>query len=188
MSRFIAFVVCALLAVPSLAQVIYEPVRYQFSGCDQNYCYGGSDASVHARAAYYACRGTHHVAVGAFNDGRAFNEPSPMFPYESVYSDKVMRMDARYFGYTCDDARNEANARVPRYFRKADLLAGAYRAADGSIVVPAQAVPQPAYGDHLYRTMPATAPKGQIIIIPKRMLDRPLKSFEKEAPLVAGAF
>ena len=40
-----------------------------------------------------------------------------------------------YFLFGRDDARNEANANVPPYFRKRDLLAAGTAQADGSVVV-----------------------------------------------------
>ena len=103
-------------------------------------------------------------------------------------------------GWTADDAANEAIANFPRFWRKADALATAYRDVDGTIVVPAQ-------GESMYvrpmiypvrplimprplMSRPSTtnpAKKGEVIIIPKNLLDRPLKSFVKPGKQVASA-
>src|SRR5207253_7863498 len=110
MSRCIAFIVCALCASSSFAQIYYEPVRYQYSACDRNYFYGGSDPRVLAHANYYACNTHFKRSLHNFDGGTSFDEPAPFFDYEAVYMDSVPRMDARHFGYTESDARNAAYA------------------------------------------------------------------------------
>jgi hypothetical protein len=187
MSRCIAFIVCALCASTSFAQIYYEPVRYQHSACGQTYFYGGSDPHMIAHANYYACNTHFKRSLHNFDGGNSFNEPAPFFDYAPVYMDSVPRMDARYFGYTESDARNAAYAAAPRYFRKSDLLASAQVVADGSLVVPADAQPaMRVYVKPGYRAAGTMPGKGQIIIIPKRLLDRTLKSFEKKPGQVAS--
>jgi hypothetical protein len=111
----------------------------------------------------------------------------------AVFTDCVPFRDASYFGYTPADARNEAYANAPTYFRKADLLESAIPTATGGWVVPANA---PTYivapRHHSYRAVRTTAPAvtrpGQVIIIPKRLMDKKVKDVGGEKPLkVASA-
>jgi hypothetical protein len=178
---------CALCVCSSgFAQVFYEPVQYQFGTESNRYCYGGSDPRIHAVASSPSQR-PHYGGVNLhrFDGGNTFNQPSPMSPRPRVFSDCVPLQDASWFGYTCADARNAAFANAPTYFRKADLLAHAIVTADGARIVPAAAprvmmTPAPTY-------MPMPAQRGQINIIPKRLLDRPLKDFEQKPKTVASA-
>ena len=131
MYRCFAGALCGavLFCSSAFAQVIYyEPVRYQYDNGTEKYLYGGSDPAVHAAAgAYGGCARYHYGGANLhrFDGGNSFNQPSPMYPRERVYSDCVGTQDASYFGYTAADARNEAYANSARYFRKADLLAAA---------------------------------------------------------------
>jgi hypothetical protein len=76
------------------------------------------------------------------------------------------------YGMTADDARNEAMARLPRYFRKSDLLKSATMDHDGTIVVPAMPAPvcEPRGTIDIRPYTPTTAPatrNAKIWIIPK---------------------
>ena len=101
---------------------------------------------------------------------------------------------ARY-GWTASDAQNEAYANTPTYFRKADLLASAVPQPDGSYVVPFYAptvvvVNGNGYNGNGATTGPSTVPtakKGQIIIIPKRLLDKKIKDLDPKPLKVAVA-
>jgi hypothetical protein len=189
MLRCVAVALCSvLLSSSAFAQVFYAPVQYQHAlgYGDAKYYYGGSNPLVRRFA-------TMHVGYGTtlhnFDGGNTFDQPSPMFYRSEVYTDFIPFQNAANFGYTPADARNEAYANAPRYFRKADLLAGAVRQPDGSLVVPADAggvnAPAPMYSASTMRS--AGAGKGQIIIIPKSMLDRPVKDFDKKPAKVAAA-
>jgi hypothetical protein len=123
------------------AQVIYTPVQYQYG--DQNrFYYGGSDPAVFARAAALNDPGTSWGRVNGFDfasaDVRVHREVDDQPP--RVYSDAVPGWDAAVFGFTATDAANAANASVPRYLRKAGVIAAA-RAAHGLLIVPATATP-----------------------------------------------
>src|SRR5436305_12788983 len=137
--RCVAFLICALCAGSCFAQVFYAPVRYQYDGPNgEKFCYGGSDP----RVLYYGNSGCplyHYGGINfhRFDGGNSFNQPSPLYERERVYSDCVRGLDASYFGYTCAAARNDAYANAPAYFRKADLINGAIREPDGSLTVPA---------------------------------------------------
>ena len=85
-----------------------------------------------------------------------------------VYTDAAPYVNASLYGYTDGDVRNEANANVPTYFRKRDLLAAAAVQADGTWLVRADAKPATVVRV-VRRAVPATNPTPKaIIIIPKR--------------------
>jgi hypothetical protein len=164
------------------AQVIYEPVTSQYRIGDETFYYGGSNPRVFAYA---------EQRLGCFQDGHYTREGRAGVGYlhrnligrpdQTTFSDCRPYENAIVYGYTSVDARNDANANVPRYFRMADLLAAAVPAADGvGYVVPAMAP-----GTITIRTVrhaappatnPATNPATQprpVLIFPKKLLDQP---------------
>jgi hypothetical protein len=174
-------VIClALLAIVSSAsaQVIYTPVQYQYSAGGTTYYYGGSDPRVHELAAeihsdspsYGRTAGFAFVSGDAWVHREVDNEPT------RVYTDALPMRNAGDFGFTPNDARNEAYNNLPRYFVKRDLLHAAV-AVDGAWVVPAQAAPIRVYKsngmsiDRHRETMPQP-----LMIIPKEMLTPPASS------------
>jgi hypothetical protein len=166
---------CAFASYAS-AQVIYLPVQYQFSTGtgDDHYLYGGLDARVHAIANRGQSYG-YATNLHRFDGGNSFGQPSPLYDRTKIYTDCIPYQDASRFGWNEADVRNEAYSHAARYFRKADLLAAAIIQPDGTRVVP----PAPVMtlitpARYSAATMPA---HGAIIIIPKKMLDRPLKEF-----------
>jgi hypothetical protein len=171
MLRSMLFVLIGSICAPAMAQVIYLPVQYQFStGCgDQHYFYGGVDPRVHATA-HQMLRTYYPNNLHNFDGGNSFGQPSVLHDRPAVFSDDMPFQNVARFGYTEADAHNEAYANAARYYRKSDELAAAIPAPDGSLIVP----PTPVY------ITPTAAPRasttqpshGQIIIIPKRMLDR----------------
>jgi hypothetical protein len=180
MSRMIAASVavlfCALVSSLAGAQVIYEPVQYQYDGGGRAYYYGGSNPLVHRNANLLS----HESGFGRSN-GWAFHSGSIDTHREvgteptRIYSDMIPTWNARVFGYTADDARNAAYANSATYFRKADVARLARVAPDGTWVVPANAQ-SPAGGAgtiEIKVVRPATSPKP-ILSIPKRLLDKPL--------------
>lgn len=145
-----ALLFTVVLGSAATAQVVYTPVEYQYGTGNDRYYYGGSDPRVHERAARAAA-------------ARAIRGVANTLP--QVYSDALpFQPNAAVYGVTASDARDQAYASVPRYFRKKDLVGKVE--ADGSITVPAtapQAVSTPV-------TRPAATPTtkpGVIIIIPK---------------------
>jgi hypothetical protein len=159
LGRAISLGLLLALCSTSRGAVIYEPVQYQYHCGSQVYYYGGRHpeavADVQRRA--YALRHSDP------------NYQPPTFTFHTdvtpaVYSDVAPYMNLSVYGYTATDAQNEANSSMPRYFRKADLLAAGKMCADGNFVVPANAIPIP----HAHVDMPTTRPATQaIIIIPK---------------------
>jgi len=105
------------------AQIIYEPVRYQY-GDDQKFYYGGSDPAIIAFGCSQLNSQSNDLPLTIYTDAR---------PYENVAIN----------GCTTNDAKNQAYANTPRYFRMRDLIAAANRLPDGTIVVPAQNQPAP---------------------------------------------
>ncbi|HEY1921951.1 MAG TPA: hypothetical protein VGG44_04235 [Tepidisphaeraceae bacterium] len=118
-SRFCAVALFLSCARVASAQIIYEPVRYQY-GDDQKFYYGGGDPSVIA----FGFANLSSLPLTIYTDAR---------PYEN----------AAIFGCTTSDARNQAYANTPRYFRKRDLISAGQPQPDGSIIIPAQADPIP---------------------------------------------
>ena len=198
MLRCVAVALCSLvLSTSAMAQVIYEPIRYQYeTPRGEKYYYGGVDPRVHQVAGSDLCRGYSYGAnLHLFDGGNSFNQPSPMHDRAPVFTDCVPFRDASRFGYTPADARNEAYANSPTYFRKADLLESAIPTHTGAWIVPANAphyAPPVLRRHHVQRhstlrtTAPVTRP-GQVIIIPKRLLDKKVKDVEGEKPLKVAA-
>ncbi|MDQ3440860.1 MAG: hypothetical protein M3478_10975, partial [Planctomycetota bacterium] len=140
MSRFVvAFVLACALAPAAFGQIIYENVRYQHvTGSGQTYYYGGNEP----RTFYWAelrseldVRGYDRYRYGAFSGGDRIGD-GLLNERPRVYSDYFPYRDARRWGFTADDARNEAMRTAPLYFRKRDLLRAAQVQPDGSVVVP----------------------------------------------------
>lgn len=199
MLRCVAVALCSLvLGSGAFAQVIYEPVRYQYeTPRGERYFYGGADPRVHAVAGSERCRGYSYATnTHNFDGGNSFNQPSPMSDRPLIFTDCVPFRDASRFGYTAADAQNEAYANAPTYFRKADLLESAIPTSTGGWVVPSTApryapVVGGGYGKHRHpaarsTTSPASRP-GQVIIIPKRLLDKKIKDVEQKPLKVASA-
>jgi hypothetical protein len=207
MLRSVAVALCSVVICSSaFAQVFYEPVKSQYDAGngDAKYYYGGNNPGVHQWATTPALSGYGYTDrcpfrgyatnLHRFDGGNSFGQPSPLYDRTPVYSDCIGYQDASHFGYTSADAHNEAYANAPRYFRKADILSAAQLLPDGTWSVPANASgyqilrvsPPPMYRA---TTAPVTVPssRGQILIIPKRLLDRPVKDFVDGKPLKVAA-
>jgi hypothetical protein len=188
--------ICLLVILGSTvsAAVIYAPVQYQYRDPYMNapaFYYGGSDPQVFDEAANRQERfnmgpslhyiGTSYAQEGRFAYNLANSTVTNVLPV--TYTDLIAPgINAYPYGFSISDARNAAYANVPLYFRKRDLLASAYRAPDGNVIVPAQA-PLPGTIEitpsHGPTTQPATAPTTTptpILIIPKRLLKKSLNA------------
>lgn len=164
----LASVALLLLASAASAQVIYEPVQYEYSlGDGEVLYYGGSNARVieQARRTYkvynqprsYDGKGRERATIRKGLTGQA--------PH--VYSDLMPYVNLSLYGFTDVDARNEAYANVPTYFRKSDLLKAAVVKEDGSRVVPAQAKPVTEPIERKAASSTQRVRPRAIIIIPK---------------------
>ena len=168
----------ALHASSSHAQVIYEPVRYQY-GPQPCYYYGGSDPRVFDRAERTRALDLRINRYGL--NGRAVirrNSFGGRFPF--VYSDAVPYANASIYGYSATDARNDAYLKVPRYYRMRDLLRAAVPVGRGLYVVPAQTRPIPPLPGEDEDDENGAAEREpearRIIIIPKRPANRPART------------
>jgi hypothetical protein len=171
MIRSIAAALAVVIASSSLAgaQTIYAPVQYQYGVEQYRYYYGGSDPVVFDRAERTA-------AVDQLTDiphdsrryTQAYVHLNLIGQLDRVYSDVIPSLNARTFGYLQRDAANDAYANVPRYFRKADLVAAGVDLPDGSRVISSQARPVEIPRAARSATRPASEIKPRaIIIIPK---------------------
>lgn len=148
-----------LAASTASAQIIYQPVQYQYDG----FYYGGDDPAMFAKAHRDSCA----QAIVSLHRSVS-NVPLP------VYSDCLPWANAALYGMTPNDASNQAYRSVPRYFRKADLLFSAVWV-DGALVVPARApavqrIEIKPFHRRSASTQPAVRP---LLIIPRDMLLRP---------------
>jgi len=161
------------LASSAFSQIIYEPVQYQYSANGTLYYYGGSNPYVHKIAREPVSPGgtwgriNGHAFVGA--NRVVDHEPLRVFTDGWGYGLR----NAHNVGFTPADAYNDAQANLPRYFVKRDLLNAAVRR-DGAWVVPAQAKPVLVYKSNgeLIEPRPATLPRP-LLIIPRDALKNP---------------
>ncbi|MGH7179908.1 MAG: hypothetical protein ACREJC_21205 [Tepidisphaeraceae bacterium] len=175
MSRLFALLACLVCAASARAQIVYEPVQYQY-GPQQSYYYGGSNPEVfrYAEATQDGAGRWGRVHGWAFASGDYQTHREVATEPIRVYADALGFQNGTLFGYTANDARNEAYANVPTYFRKRDLVAAAVPSRSGGWVVPAQAQPvSRAYAPR--DANPSGALRGKpVMIIPKRLLDQKL--------------
>jgi hypothetical protein len=176
MSRItvLALGLLAVCAPRAFGQIIYEPVQYQY-GTARAYYYAGNNPLIHRAAQAPSDSSGRWGRVGEFATVSATIDTHREVVTEHVrtFNDSLGYQDASIYGYTANDARNDANAKQARYFRKSDLIASAIPQSDGSLLVPAQPSVQ---GPRIYVPVvqppePATAPRP-IMIIPKSLLEQ----------------
>jgi hypothetical protein len=192
MTRFaVAFLSVCALAPAAFGQIIYEPVRYQYrTPSGGTYYYGGSEP----RTFYWAAvqdeldsQGYNRYRYGSFSGGDRFGLGDGYVSEKPrVYNDYLPYRNARRYGFTADDARNEALRSAPLYFRKVDLLRAAEVQPDGTMLVPSHprmvvVVDRNVRRDNGPATRPATT--GKIIIIPK---SKPANTTTSDKPVVAS--
>ena len=90
-----------IFASSGYAQTIYLPVEYQHRVGERTFYYGGDDPWVFERGGFFGLRPLN-------------NEPL------RVYTDRLPNVNAAKWGFTIDEARNDAYDAVPRHFRMAD--------------------------------------------------------------------
>jgi hypothetical protein len=161
----------AASAASSWAQIIYEPIQYQY-GEQNKFYYGGTDPHVFERAAVPSDPGAVWGRVNGFDfasaDVRVHREVCDQ--PARVFSDALPTQSATLYGFTPADAENVANASMPRYFRKADVLNAAAEA-PGILIVPARALFLPAPRQAVSVPAPTTRPT---LILPRAMLQTPV--------------
>jgi hypothetical protein len=191
MSKALACALFLTLVASSAAtaQVIYTPVQHQYFSGGRAYYYGGTDPTVHENfTALSLVPGFGRTGGYAFQSGDLNRHREVITERPPTFTDAIPGQDARQFGFTPQNAANEALANSPTYFRKSDVVRMARVQSDGSWVVPANTVP--ARGSIeirgvgvLPRTPAYTEPKP-ILTIPKRLLD---KKLWPEQPMRADA-
>lgn len=160
--------VCVVsIARPAAAAIVYEPVQYQY-GSQARYYYGGSDASVHHFANRFIDKRIIRDA-----EGQLSNLPA------RVFADSLPRLNASLYGLTANDAKNQAYASIPRYFRKVDLVKGSHIDCSGNLIVPATAPQATDCGTiqiKPWKGYPAVVTPKPVLIVPKSQLnlDAPL--------------
>ncbi len=167
------------LAASVQAQTIYEPINVQYGG--QNaYYYAGTDQRIHAAAAFPSAVGAAWGRTGGYafvSAHRAVVERTPR-----IFTDALGSFDARVYGMTVDDVVNEANARVPRYFKKLDLINAATPREKTMVVSPyAPAVQPQEKGSIIIK--PWSGPlfrRGPVFVVPKGLMDKKLPSLSTE--------
>ena len=169
-SKWVAAALCVGVVSAASAQVFYEPIQYQYHAGNRSFYYGGHDPHVFAAAAGDALTRDYSSvtrSVHVMCQNEAYSDVGPL----------NNAGDSTYTGYsrfTASDARNQAYASVPRYFRKRNILAAAKLAEDGTWVVPAHA--QPRIEIRIVRPFgtvegPAVG-KGMILILPKKFFEK----------------
>ncbi|MCS7033696.1 MAG: hypothetical protein NZ561_06830 [Phycisphaerae bacterium] len=177
--RVLAGLVVVLTSVTAFGQVFYEPVQHQYLRNGRVYYYGGSDPRVHETAAWPSVAGVcwgRHSGM-AFHSANLHTHREVVSEMPQVYTDALPYRNAWVFGFTPDDAQNEAYANVPRYWRKSQMLRAALPAERGW-VVPAQWHRCSDRGTiHIrpLRTEGSQPPSHRpVLVIPRDLLDRPL--------------
>lgn len=175
--RSACFAIVAASASAASAQVYYEPVVVQYGG--QNpYYYAGNDPYIHEAAKFPSVPGATFGRI----PGYAFVSPRRQVVERNVrvFTDAFGSVDARPWGLTPNQVVNEANARLPKYFRKRDLLAQASTRVTATRVeftVPPEAGRvtdrvQPRGTMSIRPTLPRMYRSGPVYSIPKSMLDK----------------
>jgi hypothetical protein len=136
-SLLIAATICA--ASVASAQVVYQPVQYEYhTQTGRTFYYGGDNPRLIQWAANPGCLGRARLGFGFIPVPR----PSYIFtsaPFLPVDRPSLVISDCDPLGITglsVADARNQANARVPLYFRKAAPPKPAASAAETPVAPP----------------------------------------------------
>ena len=169
MYRAAALTILLAVASSAGAQVIYQPVQCQYTN-GMTYFYGGNDPSMHHYIEHVKCRNGFPSSITGNHYNSLRNTVGQIGEHTYLFSDCLLYRNAAVYGYTVDDVVNEANANVPLYFTKHDLLAAAVPAGDGTLVVPATGRPHGLMhhaATNGATTQPSEPKPRAIIIIPK---------------------
>jgi hypothetical protein len=132
---FAAAVVGLFVVKAAVGQTIYEPVRYQYGQYGEVF-YGGTNPALTSNDYVYLPERLRGVYRARRFAAPIYPYPSPYTPYGAgtrfvsprtnsmtitypedrplVFTDAIPYEDVGQFGYTADDARNEAYSNVPR--------------------------------------------------------------------------
>src|SRR3954463_4720319 len=114
---------------PSFAQVLYQPVQYQYRASGQLYYYGGNDPQMHRHAEGPVSAGGTWGRINGWDFAAGDLDRHREVAFERpvrVYSDAAGYQNAAFYRFTPTDAMNDAYANADRYFRKAAALATAH--------------------------------------------------------------
>jgi len=114
------FAIAAFGAINCSAQTIYVPVQFEF-GQARKYYYGGNDPTVFTRA-----ERTSRIieATNRYCVAQPIRTYTDTLPFQS---------NAAIFGFTANDAKNEAYQAQPRYFRTTSGVRPVSRSPDVSL-------------------------------------------------------
>lgn len=157
------------VASTASAQVVYQPVQYQYhtGQSSQTYYYGGTNPIQQALATLPPVVSEGNIVVRPLTLPYRGEIQSFADRRDPVYSDRLPYVNVRPLGFTISDAQNESNRNLPTFFRKSDLLARAQLQADGTYSVPAVQGPTPTSPVIALTKPRPEGPKGVILIIPK---------------------
>lgn len=186
--RLVGGLVVVLCAASSFAQVIYEPVQYQYKTGGRTYYYGGADPRVHQSAAWPSVPGVDWGRSNglAFHSANVHTSRQVRTERPRVFTDALPLRNAWIHGFTANDARMEAMNNVPLYWRKRDMTNAAIPL-DRGHVVPAQ---WQRFADAgTIEIKPYTpAPRKErnaVIVIPKELLKKKLFGQDDELMTLA---
>ena len=176
LSKIVVLLSGMIFSVSTHAQILYEPVQYQFGSGAERFYYGGRNA----RLLEFASRYVAHESDNSSARSLKFHSSPMIFSDRFGYREVSHWTSSGKSEVTISDVRNEAYNNLPRYFSKRDLLAAAVPAEDGSYIIPAQLPVHSQIDIRVIRkfTQPASeaiTPKGTILVIPKRLLEKKLE-------------
>lgn len=190
MYRTAAVTLLLVVASSASAQVIYAPVQYQYTN-GVTYYYGGTDPSMHHYIEHVKCRNGYPSEITGMHYNSLRHTLGQIGEQKYVFSDCLPYRNAAVYGYTPEDARNEAYANVATYYTKRDLMNAGVVAADGTMVVPAHGRPHDTLHMHPKPGAPATTQPSEVkpravIIIPKGAPKRPANDTEVKKVVAAA--
>ena len=180
----LAFLAACLTGSAAFGQIIYAPVQFQYDRQNPFY-YAGSDPEIFRLATQPVAgaglfgRVRGYQFVGSYA-GRTDVHREVETYRPQIYTDAIPGYNAFLFGLTVDDVRNEANARVPRYFVKQDLIDAAVPTPGGLVVPPT--APSVSGSIVIRPYVPPVALPDPVLILPRRLLDRPLLPAPQKRP------
>ena len=182
-----------------MAQVIYEPVRYQFqTPRGEKYYYGGVDPRVHMVAGSELCRGfmaTRRTCTTSTAGTRSTSRRRCTTARRSSPTASPFR-DASYFGYTPADVAQRGVRELADVFpqgrpareRDSDRDRRLGRPGERADATSSRTRHHHSYPAIRTTTLAGRRRPGQVIIIPKRLMDKKVKDVGGEKPLkVASA-
>jgi hypothetical protein len=185
---------CVVFSLVSVcaAQVIYEPVRYQHGATGATF-YGGIDASMPYSYPHFYTPGVQALTdkfgyASPYRRPLRFDVPNISYERPSIFTDLQPYVDVAPYGFTQDDARNEAYANMPRIQTR--LIPSQLRADQpvyvSQSVTTSSNVPT-TVTRHFAVTESASEPAGGTQVTPERSASELTNSKAKAVPLLSWA-